>query len=99
MLFNKILKVINPTKLPTKERFDDPILNETYKNLTEADIAIVIRTHRIKELVAERDERLKYRSTNPTSFDDWINDNPETQGTYEGWADANPEAYNPTSDN
>ena len=40
-----------------------------------------------------------YRSANPTSFDDWVNNNPETQGTYEGWADANPEVYNPTSDN
>ena len=98
MLFNKILKVINPTKSPTKERFDDPILNETYKNMTPADIAIVIRAHRIKKLVAERDERLKY-TYNPRSFADWVDDNPGIQGTYEGWADANPEAYNPTSDN
>ena len=99
MLFNKILKVINPTKLPTKERFDDPILNKAYKNLTEADIAIVMRARRIKELVVERDERLKYLSINPMSFADWVDDNPKIQGTYEGWADANPEMYNTTSDN
>ena len=99
MLFSKILKVINPTKSPIKERFDDPIRNETYKHLTEADINIVIRAHRIKALIAERDERLKYRTNNPTTFDDWVDDNPGIQGTYEGWADENPEIYTPHGDN
>ena len=109
-LFSKMLKVIRidtSIKSPiVKEKFDNPIQNETYKTLTEAEIAIVMRDRRIKEWIAERDERLEnmrlyrlYRASDSTSFDDWVEDHPGIQGTYEGWADANPEIYTPHGDN
>ena len=98
-LFSKILEVF--LIYPKPKAAENLICN-----LTEADIVTLTRYRRLQKLLAERDERdrsryetYRYRSANPTSFDDWVNNNPETQGTYEGWADANPEIYNPTSDN
>ena len=38
------------------ERFSDPILNKTYKDMNEADVKQIVRNHKIAELIAERDQ-------------------------------------------
>ena len=70
-----------------------------WNDLTEDERKHLMKYEKTKHELTERKAYKSYRSANPTSFDDWVNDNPGTQGTYEGWADANPEVYNPTSDN
>ena len=61
--------IINTTQTQPIERFSDPIRAQTYKDMNDAEVDVVIRVRKIDKLIKERDRDREHYDTN--DWKDW----------------------------